>query len=54
MSFDQVVGKISSKTKKNCYFGWFFRYYIYKIGRLYQEKNKQTLDNEIINKQIKG
>lgn len=38
MSYDQAVGKIFSKTMKNCCFEWFFRYYIYKIGRLYQEK----------------
>ena len=54
MSYDQAVGKIFPKTMKNCCFEWFFRYYIYKIGRLYQEENKQTFNNEIINKQIKG
>ena len=54
MSYDQAVGKIFSKTMKNCCFEWFFRYYIYKIGRLYQEKNKQTLNNALLNKQIKG
>ena len=54
MSYDQVVGKIFSKTIKNCCFGRFFKYYIYKIGRLYQEKNKKTLNNALLNKQIKG
>lgn len=43
MSYDQAVGKIFSKLWKIVASDDFFRYYIYKIGRVYQEKINKHL-----------